>query len=159
LSKLIPGLKITDGRVIPDFAKNILSNKDIVMLSTGTPTRTFCYIADAVVGYIKVLIGGKNSESYNIGVEQGEISMLDLAKKMQKVALKEFGYPGKVIKGKSEDKEYLTDSPNRRCPDISKARKDLGFNPGISLDKGLLNTLIWYQQNLSMNKNNKDSLE
>lgn len=150
-----PGLKITDGRVIPDFAKDILSNKDIIMLSAGMPTRTFCYIADAVVGYLKVLIGGENAESYNIGVEKEEISMLDLAKKMRSLALKEFGYFGKVIKGKSKDKDYLTDCPNRRCPNISKARRDLGFNPKISLDQGLLNTLIWYQQNLPVSKKHK----
>lgn len=142
-----PGLKIADGRVIPDFAKDILSNNNIIMLSAGTPTRTFCYIADAVIGYIKVLIRGKNAESYNIGVGQGEISVFDLAKKMQRLALKEFGYSGKVIKGKSNDKNYLIDCPDRRCPNITKARKDLNFNPQISLDKGLLNTLIWYIQN------------
>lgn len=142
-----PGLKLNDGRVIPDFAKDILNNENIVLLSEGSPTRTFCYITDAIVGYIKVLIKGKPSESYNIGVEKPEISMHDLAKLMKDLAAKHFGYSGKIIMKKSRDKNYLTDSPNRRCPCITKARKNLGYNPKISLDTGLTHTLIWYQQN------------
>lgn len=140
-----PGLKITDGRIIPDFAKDILANKNITLLSEGSPTRTFCYITDATVGYIKVLIRGKNAESYNIGVEKEEISMVDLAEKMKSMAQQYSGYQGQVVRKKSADQYYLTDSPNRRCPDISKARRDLGFNPSITLDKGLLNTLLWYK--------------
>lgn len=141
-----PGLKITDGRVIPDFANSILRNKDIILLSQGSPTRTFCYITDAIVGYIKILVKGKHAESYNIGVEKEEISMVDLAEKMRQIAKKQFGYSGKIIKQKSKDQNYLTDSPNRRCPIISKARKDLGYKPIISLEEGLTKTLLWYKQ-------------
>ena len=64
-----PGLKITDGRVIPDFARNILDGTDIVMLSDGSAKRTFCYVADAVVGYYKILVKGRSGEAYNVGVE------------------------------------------------------------------------------------------
>lgn len=142
-----PGLKITDGRVIPDFANDILSNKDIALLSQGSPTRTFCYITDAIVGYIKALIKGGSGESYNIGVEKPEISMVDLAEKMKEIASKYLGYSGKIIKKKSSDKNYLTDSPNRRCPQISKAKKDLDYDPQVLLDEGLKNTLLWYQEN------------
>ena len=53
-----PGLKITDRRVIPDFAREIFAGRDVVMLSDGTPTRTFCYSADAITGYYKVLVRG-----------------------------------------------------------------------------------------------------
>lgn len=140
-----PGLKITDGRVIPDFAKNIIEGRDITLLSEGSPTRTFCYVTDAIVGYIKALIQGKNGESYNIGVEKEEISIIDLAEKMRKIATNQMGYKGRIIKKKSTDKNYLIDNPNRRCPKIEKARIDFGFNPQISLDQGLQNTLIWYR--------------
>lgn len=142
-----PGLKITDGRVIPDFANDILNNKDIVLLSQGSPRRTFCYIADALVGYIKILVSGKRGEAYNIGVESPEISIIKLAEKMKNIATEQFGYTGKIIRKKSKDSEYLTDNPNRRCPQISKAKKDLGYNPEISLEEGLINTLLWYKQN------------
>ncbi len=139
-----PGLKLQDGRVIPDFAKNILQKKDISLYSEGSPTRTFCYITDAIIGYIKILINGKNGESYNIGVENPEISMTDLAEKMRQIAIKHLGYRGKIIKQKSPDQNYLTDNPSRRCPKIEKARKDLRFEPQITLDQGLTNTLLWY---------------
>ena len=57
-----PGLKITDGRVIPDFARDVFAGRDIVMLSDGSPMRTFCYVADAVIGYLKVLVKGQPGE-------------------------------------------------------------------------------------------------
>lgn len=142
-----PGLKLGDGRVISDFAKDILENRDITLLSQGSPTRTFCYITDAVIGYIKILIRGINGESYNIGVERPEISMIDLAEKIRQIAIKHLGYKGKIIKKESFDQNYLTDNPNRRCPQINKARKDLGYEPEISLDKGLKNILLWYREN------------
>lgn len=143
-----PGLRIDDGRVISDFANNILANKNIMLLSEGTPTRTFCYITDAVVGFIKVLIKGKRGESYNIGIEVPEISMYDLANKMSQIAGKLFGYSGKIIKRESSDKNYLTDSPDRRCPQIAKAKREIGFNPQITLEEGLTNTLLWYRESL-----------
>jgi nucleoside-diphosphate-sugar epimerase len=62
-----PGLKITDRRVLPDFARDVLAGRDIVLLSDGSPSRTFCYSADAIVGYYKVLVRGKPGEAYNIG--------------------------------------------------------------------------------------------
>ena len=74
-----PGLKITDGRVIPDFARDILAGRDIVMLSDGSAQRTFCYVADAVAGYYKILVKGRPGEAYNVGVETPEISMAELA--------------------------------------------------------------------------------
>ena len=58
-----------------------------------------------------------------------------------------FNYPGKVILQVSADKDYLVDNPNRRCPVIAKARADLDYNPGISLDEGLKRSLIWYSDN------------
>ncbi|MBS9771686.1 NAD-dependent epimerase/dehydratase family protein [Trichodesmium erythraeum] len=142
-----PGLKITDKRVIPDFARDILAGKDIVMLSDGSPTRTFCYVADAIIGYYKILTKGKQGEAYNIGVEKPEISMLDLANKIVELAGDLFNYSGKVVRQASADQNYLVDNPNRRCPVIAKARNDLGYNPGISLDEGLKRSLIWYQDN------------
>jgi nucleoside-diphosphate-sugar epimerase len=140
-----PGLKISDRRVIPDFARDIFSGRDIVMLSDGSPKRTFCYAADAVIGYYKILTKGQNGEAYNIGVEGPEISMIDLAEKMVNMAKDLFGYKGKVVRQTSSQKDYLIDNPNRRCPMITKARNQLAYNPTISLDEGLMRSLIWYR--------------
>lgn len=143
-----PGLKITDKRVIPDFAQDILYNRDIVMYSDGRPTRTFCYVTDAITGYYKILINGRAGEAYNIGVETPEISMTELAELMVNIASGEFGYSGRVVHKHSDDTEYLIDNPNRRCPDINKAKDELKYDPTISLKEGLKKTLIWYSDNL-----------
>ena len=144
-----PGLNINDRRVIPDLARDMFNGKDIVLLSNGKATRTFCYVSDAVSGYIKILINGSSGESYNIGIETPEINMLQLASKIEKIGKEYFHYNGNLVFKESDDEEYLTDNPNRRCPDISKARKDIGYDPKVSLDKGLLKSLIWYSENLS----------
>lgn len=142
-----PGLKITDSRVIPDFAKDVLSGRDINMLSNGSPTRTFCYVADAIVGYYKILVRGRKGEAYNIGVESPEISILNLAELIVNIAKTFFNYKGKVVRHVSSDKNYLVDNPSRRCPTIAKAKNELGYNPGISLDEGLRRSLVWYHDN------------
>jgi len=142
-----PGLKISDRRVIPDFARNILGNQDIVMLSDGKPTRTFCYVADAVVGYYKILVNGGKAEAYNIGTKTPEISMAELARRMADQAKQLFGYTGRVITTTSDEKEYLVDNPNRRCPVIDKAVNEIGYCPQTDIDEGLRRSLLWYQGN------------
>jgi UDP-glucuronate decarboxylase len=142
-----PGLKITDRRVIPDFARDILADRDIVMLSDGSPKRTFCYVADAVVGYYKILVLAEPGEAYNIGVEDPEVSMATLAEKMVGISKTLFGYKGRVVLQKSQDPDYLIDNPNRRCPIIAKARTELGYDPAVTLDEGLQRSLIWYGEN------------
>lgn len=139
-----PGLKINDERVLPDFARDILAGRDIVLLSDGAPTRTFCYVADAIVGYYKVLVRGGDGEAYNIGAETPEISMASIATKLAKIGEALVGYRGGVVHGKAQDQAYLVDNPNRRCPDISKARAQLGYEPVVSLDEGLRRMLTWY---------------
>ena len=142
-----PGLKITDGRVLPDFARDVINNRDIVMYSDGSPKRTFCYSADAITGYYKVLVKGHPGEAYNIGIERPEISMAELADKVIATARELFGYTGKLVRGKSKEADYLVDNPNRRCPVIEKARKHLGYDPQISVDEGLRRALTWYHHN------------
>ena len=142
-----PGLKITDKRVIPDFARDILSGRDMVMLSDGAAKRTFCYVADAVAGYYKILVNGRPGEAYNVGVETPEISVTQLAGKLADLGRELFGYGGRVVHQESQDKDYLVDNPNRRCPIITKARTELGYAPQVSLDEGLRRSLIWYSGN------------
>ncbi len=142
-----PGLKITDGRVIPDFANNLLAGRDIVMLSDGSPKRTFCYATDAITGYFKVLVRGGAGEPYNIGIDRPEISIAELADLAVKAAAELFGYRGKVVLGRSVEADYLIDNPNRRCPAIDKARSELGFDPKVSIEEGIYRSLIWYSHN------------
>jgi UDP-glucuronate decarboxylase len=142
-----PGLKINDGRVLPDFARDVLSGRDIVMLSDGRATRTFCYVADAIAGYYKVLVRGRNGEPYNIGTEAPEISVRELAARVVETSGRLFDYRGKVVMQAPQDRNYLVDNPNRRCPIITKAKEQIGYDPKITFEDGLDRTLLWYRDN------------
>ena len=131
-----PGMKINDKRVPADFAKNIVEGQDITILSNGSPSRTFCYIADAVTGYFKILLHG-TYDYFNIGIEKPEITISKLAEIYQAKGKEVFGYEGKVQFAVSEDKEYLTNNPQRRCPNIDKARTVLGYDPQIYVEEGV----------------------
>jgi UDP-glucuronate decarboxylase len=142
-----PGLKITDRRVIPDFARDILEDRDVVMLSDGSATRTFCYVSDAVTGYYKVMVRGHDGEAYNIGVEEPEVSMTELAERLAELGRTHFGYRGAVVRRTSDERDYLVDNPSRRCPVIAKAREHLDYAPRVGLDEGLRRSLLWYADN------------
>jgi nucleoside-diphosphate-sugar epimerase len=140
-------MKINDGRVIADFARAVLDSRDIDMFSDGSPTRTFCYVADAVIGYYKALLVGAPGESYNIGTDSPEISMRGLAEAVVAAGRKLFGYEGEVRLTLNPEVDYLTDNPSRRCPDLTKARSELGYSPTITLEDGIRRTLQWYAGN------------
>jgi nucleoside-diphosphate-sugar epimerase len=137
-------LKITDRRALPDFVRDVVSGRDIVLLSDGSPRRTFCYVADAVIGYYKALVNGRSGEAYNIGVEAPEISIAELAAHVVRLSAELFGYQGRVVRRQSQDESYLVDNPVRRCPDITKARTELGYAPSVSIGEGLRRSLCWY---------------
>lgn len=142
-----PGLKISDKRVLPDFARDVLNGRDIVMLSDGSPTRTFCYIADAIVGYYKILFRGRPGEAYNIGLDTHETSMAELADHVVALGKELYGYEGRVVRQESAEAAYLVDNPNRRCPVITKAREELGYDPKVGVEDGLRRAMVWYGDN------------
>jgi len=142
-----PGLKITDRRVIPDFMRDVLQDKNIKLFSDGSPSRTFCYITDAIIGYFKILVNGKAGEPYNIGLSEPEITIKDLAEKTISVGQSLLDYSGKLEFATSSDPGYLVDNPNRRCPDITKAQEQLGYKPTVDLEEGLYRNLLWYKEN------------
>lgn len=131
-----PGMSLSDRRVPADFANAVYRGEDIVIHSDGSPTRTFCYVADALVGYLKALLHS-SFDHFNIGIEGPEISIKQLAGIYLEQAKKVFGSSGEVIFQRSEDRDYLTHNPNRRCPDISKARRLLGYAPTIEVRQGV----------------------
>ncbi|MBI2251528.1 MAG: NAD-dependent epimerase/dehydratase family protein [Armatimonadetes bacterium] len=131
-----PGMKLEDKRVPADFAKAVFENKDLVIHSDGAPRRTFCYIADAFLGYLKALAYG-SFEYFNIGASKPELSIKELAEIYLENGRKIAGYTGSIKFKKSLDKEYLTDNPQRRCPDITKAKNLLNYNPAIGINEGV----------------------
>jgi UDP-glucuronate decarboxylase len=140
-----PGMRLGDKRLPADFATCILNGSDIVILSDGSPTRTFCYISDAVVGYFLCLLHGK-FDSFNIGIDKPEISVRQLAEIYKTVGQALMGYEGSVKYEPSNDSEYLTDNPNRRCPVIDKARKILGYAPQVMVEEGVRRYLQFLSQ-------------
>lgn len=145
-----PGMKITDKRVPADFAKNIVDGKNIVILSGGTPRRTFCYVADAVAGYLKVLLHSEY-DYFNIGIDKPEISVAEFAEIYRSSGEKIFGYKGKITYDVSNDKDYLTNNPQRRCPNIDKAKRILGYEPTILVDEGVERFLTFIKESSEEN--------
>ena len=98
----------------------------------GQQTRTFCYITDAMVGFLLVVLKGIPGEAYNIGNPVPEVSMLDLVKRVQ-------GAVGSaaIYNLIEYPDSYPGDEPMRRCPNIKKARLQLGFEPNVDLNDGL----------------------
>ncbi len=142
-----PGMRINDKRVPADFAKAVYEGADITILSSGSPTRTFCYITDAITGYLKVLLHGRY-DYFNIGMDKPEISVRRLAEIYAAAGKDIFGYQGSVTYNTSEDTEYLTHNPERRCPDIGKARDILGYEPSIEVEEGVRRFLTFIKENV-----------
>lgn len=135
-----PGMKIDDQRVLPNFLNAALEGKTLEIHNRGEQTRTFCYATDAVNGFLRVLLSGKPGEAYNIGMDNEEISIAELARRVEVVVGKKLD-----IQIKDYPEGYPVGDPNRRCPSLTKARTGLGYDPSISLDEGLARMLKWYQ--------------
>lgn len=133
-----PGMQEKDYRVLPNFASRIVAGKPLAVYGHGEQTRTFCYITDAINGFLRVLLYGKSGEPYNIGNPTPEISMLSLASMIGKLV------PGGVeIQQVDYPSSYPADEPNRRCPNIAKASRDVGYSATLELTVGLQRFLTW----------------
>lgn len=140
-----PGMMPKDYRVLPNFATQIALSKPLKIYGNGNQTRTFCYVSDAIIGFMKILLDSKTPDVFNVGNPSPEISMIDLAKLIKQLINKDveielINYPT----------SYPEDEPNRRCPDISKISKELSFNPKIDLEKGLVKFFQWAKENYSI---------
>jgi UDP-glucuronate decarboxylase len=142
-----PGMKITDGRVIADLCRDVLGGNNPVLKSDGSPTRTFCYVSDAITGYYRALLLGGDGEPYNVGTAEPEISMLELAETTVRLAKELFGIGLSVEHKASTESNYMVDNPNRRCPDTTKAAEQLGYVARVGLEEGMRRTLLWYAGN------------
>lgn len=136
-----PGMQETDYRVLPNFASRIKAQRPLNIYGSGNQTRTFCYITDAMVGFLLVILKGVAGEPYNIGNPRPELSMLDLVHRMENLLEKKIEH--NVIEYPDS---YPADEPNRRCPDIRKARLQLKFEPSVDLDEGLKRFFSWADQ-------------
>jgi len=137
-----PGMQQNDYRVLPNFASNIKSDLPLNIYGSGNQTRTYCYITDAIVGFLKVILEGVSGEAYNIGNSKPEVSVIELFEIIQKIL------PNNVAKLKVDyPNTYPTDEPQRRCPDISKAQNHLNFIPTVDIEDGIKRFLTWTNLN------------
>jgi len=136
-----PGMLKTDYRVLPNFGARIKEGKSLQIYGTGNQTRTFCYITDAIRGFLQVLVSGVPGEPYNIGNPSPEISMVDLAYEIGKILGKEVKFD--IVEYPDS---YPADEPNRRCPDITKAARQVGYEPSIPLQMGLKRFFDWVEE-------------
>jgi UDP-glucuronate decarboxylase len=135
-----PRLRLDDGRVIPDFIADALAGRPIRVLSDGTATRSFCYIVDFVSAVLLLLVFGGRGEAYNVGNDE-EVTIREVAETVSALS----GGVG-VELGESRDPLYLVDNPNRRCPDLTKTKGTIEWEPVIPLRTGLGRTLDYYRE-------------
>ena len=133
-----PRLQLDDGRVISNFMKQALLGEDISIYGTGSQTRSFCYVSDEIEGIVRLAASGEHLPT-NIG-NPGEFTMLECAKMVLEVT----GSKSRLV-----FEPLPEDDPKQRCPDISKAKALLGWEPKIDLRAGLTLSLDYFRQSLA----------
>ncbi len=131
-----PRMRPTDGRVISNFVNQVLQNKPITVYGDGKQTRSFCFVSDMVEGLIRLMEKeSTKGEVVNIGNPE-EYTMIDLANKVKT-----------MMKSSSDivHTDLPPDDPMQRKPDIAKAKKLLGWEPRVTVDQGLKQTIAYYK--------------
>ena len=126
------GMKYNDKRIIPQFFYQALNTKKITVFDNGKQTRTYCHIYDAIIMILKIIFSGKQFV-YNIGNSDEEISAYYIAKKISK----KFNEKAIKILKVPYPKNYPSDEPRRRCPNMRKFINEFKYKPKIKLEKGL----------------------
>ena len=131
-----PRMRKEDGRVVPNFINQALRNDPITIYGNGKQTRSFCYVSDLINGIYKLMMSDINNP-VNLG-NPDEHTILEFA-----------NFIKKLTNSKSEIvfEKLPVDDPNVRCPNINKAKKELGWKPIITLEEGLKKTITWFREN------------
>jgi dTDP-glucose 4,6-dehydratase len=133
-----PRMRLNDGRALPNFVYQALTGQPITVYGDGKQTRSFCYVSDLVEGIYR-LMNSDEHEPVNIGNPQ-EITILEFAERIRKL----LGSEVPII-----FKPLPQDDPKQRCPDISKAKRLLGWQPKMNLEEGLRLTLDFFRQQVA----------
>lgn len=131
-----PKMRKNDGRVVPNFINQALKNEPITVNGDGKQTRSFCYVSDLIEGICKLMLSDIN-EPVNMGNPE-EHTILDFANIIKELT---------KSKSKIIFKPLPFDDPHVRCPDISKAKKELKWKPKVRLKDGLGKTIEWFREN------------
>ncbi len=133
-----PRMRPNDGRVVSNFIVQALRGQPITVYGDGSQTRSFCYVDDQIEGIMRLFERG-GSDPVNIG-NPAEFTVSQLAD----LVIRLTGSPSKI-----EYRPLPVDDPRVRCPDISKAKRELGWEPRISLEEGLARTIEHFRENLA----------
>jgi len=133
-----PRMRLNDGRALPNFLYQALSGLPITVYGDGKQTRSFCYVSDLIDGIHRLLESGEH-EPVNIGNPQ-EITILEFAERVRALA-------GANVP--IEFRPLPQDDPKQRCPDISKARRILQWQPKVGLEEGLHLTYEYFRQKVA----------
>ncbi|MCC6147974.1 MAG: SDR family oxidoreductase [Anaerolineaceae bacterium] len=136
-----PRMHLDDGRVVPNFIQQALRSEALTIYGDGSQTRSFCYVSDLVEGIYRLLLSEEHNP-VNIG-NPNEIAILELAETINKM----IGNQAEVI---LKPASRLGDDPQRRRPDITRAKEILGWEPTIPLEEGLKRTIPYFQQKLGL---------
>jgi dTDP-glucose 4,6-dehydratase len=133
-----PRMRLLDGRVVPAFVAQALRGEDFTIFGDGNQTRSFCYVADLIEGIARMALSDV-AEPVNLGNPR-EMTILEFAEAVRAAS---------VSRGQLVFKPYPIDDPRRRRPDISRARALLGWEPRVSVEQGLRETLAYFRSLLS----------
>ena len=130
-----PRMKLDDGRVVPAFLDQALRGVPMTVFGAGSQTRSFCYVTDLVDGLYRLM---QSEERYPVNLgNPNEMTILQFAEKIRSLT---------ATNSEIVYEDLPADDPKQRRPDISKARQVLGWEPRISLDEGLKNTVAYFSQ-------------
>ena len=132
-----PRMRIDDGRVVPNFVGQALRGEPLTVYGDGSQTRSFCFVSDLIDGIYRLLLSAE-PEPVNIG-NPAEISIREFAEKLNEIT----GSDGGVLY-----RPLPMDDPKQRQPDITKARRVLGWEPSVPLQSGMEQTVDWFRQRL-----------
>jgi dTDP-glucose 4,6-dehydratase len=136
-----PKMRLDDGRVVPNFIQQALKGEALTIYGDGSQTRSFCYVDDLIEGIYRLLM---SDEHYPVNIGNPiEISILEFAEIINKLTGNQAGL-------KFEPASRLGDDPQRRRPDISKAREILTWEPKISVEEGISKTIPYFKEKLSL---------
>ena len=133
-----PGMLPKDYRVLPNFAYQIKNATPITIYGDGKQTRTFCYVTDAITGFMRLILSNNKPDVYNVGNPNPEVSINELAELIARILGKQLN-----ISHTDYPNSYPPDEPMRRCPDISKIQQAVHYIPKVDLEEGLSRFLKW----------------
>ena len=130
-----PRMQLNDGRVVPNFMKQALRGEDLTVYGDGSQTRSFCYVSEEIDGFMRL---AKSDEHLPVNIgNPNEFTILECAQRVLKVT-------GSKSRIRYEPRPQ--DDPKQRCPDITKARQLLGWEPKIDLEAGLRMSLDYFKK-------------